>query len=372
MLSWCRAVILHGNIIGDSAGTKNKNIHTMSSEAKDDNKADPENIITVTLDDLSEDDRREVEREVEKEMVQRRKLMLAGYQKTRNGVIKKVPVSSSSDLFSAEVKNSTKEIDHLVDVSVVSKHGSDMESIITQAVANTFEEFKERLSKDLENNLVLQINNDFSKKKLMPFENSGFLNLSSNIYTPSASASVVQPYVPLNNDQCGRNNMSISANNFSSSVASPVFSTSVLQNCSNHDRSVGFNANVQQPSYQTVAYNTSPMLPVGTGIPYGPVPDSYFSGSLLQTSHAQIPLPEFPPRACNPSAPQTIQPNGSFKDQLASILREFGLEPKCKARAHQKPSPDYFDLTPYPHGFRIPDFVKFTGEDGRTTFEHIG
>ena len=48
----------------------------------------------------------------------------------------------------------------------------------------------------------------------MPFENSGFTNLSSNIYTPSASASVVQPYVPLNNDQCGRNNMSSSANNF--------------------------------------------------------------------------------------------------------------------------------------------------------------
>ena len=67
------------------------------------------------------------------------------------------------------------------------------------------------------------------------------------------------------------------------------------------------------------------MLPVDTGIPYGPVPDSYFSGSSLQTSHAQIP------------APQTIQPNGSFEDQLGSILREFGLEPKGKAPAHEKP-----------------------------------
>ena len=143
---------------------------------------------------------------------------------------------------------------------------------------------------------MLQINNDFSKKKLMPFENSGFPNLSSNIYTPSASASVVQPYVPLNNDQCGRNNTSSLANNFSSSVASPVFSTSVLQNCSNHDRSVGFNTNVQQPSYQTTTCNTTPLLPVSTGVPCRPVHDSYFSGSPLLASHAQISLPEIQPQ----------------------------------------------------------------------------
>ena len=55
-----------------------------------------------------------------------------------------------------------------------------------------------------------------------------------------------------------------------------------------------------------------------------------------------------------------------------SILSEFGLEPKGRTRANQKPYPDYFDSTPYPRGFRISDFVKFTGEDGRSTFEHIG
>jgi hypothetical protein len=38
----------------------------------------------------------------------------------------------------------------------------------------------------------------------------------------------------------------------------------------------------------------------------------------------------------------------------------------------KKPYPDYFDATPYPRGFKIPDFVKFTGDDGRSTFEHIG
>uniref|UniRef100_A0A8R7QP39 Retrotransposon gag domain-containing protein n=1 Tax=Triticum urartu TaxID=4572 RepID=A0A8R7QP39_TRIUA len=65
-------------------------------------------------------------------------------------------------------------------------------------------------------------------------------------------------------------------------------------------------------------------------------------------------------------------PTENFKDQLANILTEFGLEPKGRARAYQKPYPKYFDTTPYPRGLRIPDFVKFTGEDGRSTFEHVG
>ena len=60
-LSWCRVAILRGNTIGDSAGTKNKDIHMMSSEAKIGSRADPENIIAVTLDDLPKDDRRELE-----------------------------------------------------------------------------------------------------------------------------------------------------------------------------------------------------------------------------------------------------------------------------------------------------------------------
>ena len=217
--------------------------------------------------------------------------MLARYQKTRNGVVRKVPVSSFSDPFNTEVKNSTKEIDHLVDVSVASKYGSDMKNtahIITQAVVNRGEKYKEQLNKDLENNLLLQTNNDFSEKKLMPFNNSGFINLPSNISTPDASASVVQPYVTLIDDQCGRNYVTSSANNFVPSVAFPNISTSVPQNCNTNNRSAVLNPNLQQPSYHTVAYNTPPLLSVSTGVSYEPVPDQYFSDSPLQTSHAQI------------------------------------------------------------------------------------
>jgi hypothetical protein len=48
------------------------------------------------------------------------------------------------------------------------------------------------------------------------------------------------------------------------------------------------------------------------------------------------------------------------------------LEPKGRGRTYQKPYPEFFDTIPYPWGFRIPNFVKITGEDSNTTYEHIG
>jgi hypothetical protein len=34
--------------------------------------------------------------------------------------------------------------------------------------------------------------------------------------------------------------------------------------------------------------------------------------------------------------------------------------------------PDYYDQLPYPRGYRVPEFAKFSGEDGKTTLEHVG
>ena len=98
----------------------------------------------------------------------------------------------------------------------------------------------------------------------------------------------MQPHVPLNNNLDGRNYVGSSANNLVPNTTPPIVWTSVPQNHNNNNRSFGLNSNLQQPSYQTIAYSTPPLPPVGTGVPYGPVPDSYFSGSPLETSHAQI------------------------------------------------------------------------------------
>jgi hypothetical protein len=53
-------------------------------------------------------------------------------------------------------------------------------------------------------------------------------------------------------------------------------------------------------------------------------------------------------------------------------LREFGFAPKGRARAYQKPYPEYYDTIPYPRGFRMLDFAKFNGDDSKTMYEHIG
>jgi hypothetical protein len=60
-------------------------------------------------------------------------------------------------------------------------------------------------------------------------------------------------------------------------------------------------------------------------------------------------------------------------NQFSTILREsFSIEPKGQERAYQKPYPDYYDQLSYPRGYRVPEFSKFTGDNGKTTLEHVG
>jgi hypothetical protein len=39
---------------------------------------------------------------------------------------------------------------------------------------------------------------------------------------------------------------------------------------------------------------------------------------------------------------------------------------------YQKPYLEYFDVVPYHRGFQVPDFMEFTVDDARTTYEHVG
>ena len=56
--------------------------------------------------------------------------------------------------------------------------------------------------------------------------------------------------------------------------------------------------------------------------------------------------------------------------QIESKLNDLGLVSTIN-KVYKKPYPDYFDLIPYPVGWRVPDFIKFDGEGPRTTWEHI-
>jgi hypothetical protein len=53
-------------------------------------------------------------------------------------------------------------------------------------------------------------------------------------------------------------------------------------------------------------------------------------------------------------------------------LRGLGFSPKGHSRAYRKPYSKYFDTISYPRGFRVPDFMKFIGDDARTTYKHVG
>jgi hypothetical protein len=65
--------------------------------------------------------------------------------------------------------------------------------------------------------------------------------------------------------------------------------------------------------------------------------------------------------------------HNNLTNQLAIILHEsFGIGPKGRGRAYQKPYPDYYDQLPYPRDYRFPEFSKFNGDDGKTTLKHVG
>jgi hypothetical protein len=91
--------------------------------------------------------------------------------------------------------------------------------------------------------------------------------------------------------------------------------------------------------------------------------------TLPQFSFMLQPIYMMPARAT--AEPGTDPDN--ITNQLATISREsFGIEPKSRRCVYQKPYPDYYDHLPYPIGYRVPEFSKFSGEDGKITLEHVG
>ena len=60
-----------------------------------------------------------------------------------------------------------------------------------------------------------------------------------------------------------------------------------------------------------------------------------------------------------------------MREDLASIFKsKFDLD-MGRSQLYQRPYVDAFDLIPYPASWRVPDFVKFRGDDNRSTWEHI-
>jgi hypothetical protein len=288
----------------------------MSFDLKNGSDIDSDNIIPVELEDLTEELRLEMELALEEQ----RKAWLAGLQKTRNGVVKKVATQSvtpsASKPLDDEVTKSTEELVHLIDTSVASKYGNSMHAL-AKNMTDKFEEFKVQLSKEYGIGLPHHA----------PSSNQlGTQQIPNNFHVPDASTNAIQPYVATSNSHNGQNLVGSSANTFFPSVAHPTVTTSVPPN---HNRSGVLNPNLQQPYYQTVAYNDQPSY---TQFGANPQPSYNQFGNAssfpLQTSHTQVSLPENLSRVAIPSTPQINSTPPSMKDQLADILREYGLAPK--------------------------------------------
>ncbi len=121
-------------------------------------------------------------------------------------------------------------------------------------------------------------------------------------------------------------------------------------------------------------YYSSPVNTVSHAIPY--IPNAYndsnrgYSPDTRYGQYNNIAPQTQPIRPPNP--PPNQQGPYNMEDIISDIIKNrFGIETRNRAKVNQKPYPDYYDILPYPRDYKIPEFTKFSGEDSRTTCEHV-
>jgi hypothetical protein len=113
---------------------------------------DARNAINVAMEDLAEEDRRAIERELEEEMAERRRKKLACFQKMRDSIVKKADTTNASDTKVNSSSLSPEDLVQLVDVSVVSKYSADLTQfmdVVAEDKRNTLDAFKQDFNANL-------------------------------------------------------------------------------------------------------------------------------------------------------------------------------------------------------------------------------
>jgi hypothetical protein len=119
--------------------------------------------------------------------------------------------------------------------------------------------------------------------------------------------------------------------------------------------------------FNTIAH-TSPPIP-NVAPSYG-VPNDVF------TDLHRMQNPNYPPVSNLRIAAMQSQLDArselaQFKEEIANMMKnKLGVD-MGNSRLYQKPYSADFDYVAFPPGWRLPDFVKFSGDDNRTTWEHI-
>src|SRR5687767_10450 len=86
--------------------------------------------------------------------------------------------------------------------------------------------------------------------------------------------------------------------------------------------------------------------------------------------HSVIP----PPIHQHIPAPQPVihQQQVDWTARIAEVIQDqFGLKPKVQTYTYRTPYPPAYDLLPFPHRYKVPDFTKFSGMDDTSTVEHV-
>ena len=121
------------------------------------------------------------------------------------------------------------------------------------------------------------------------------------------------------------------------------------------------------PPHTLVAYNPE-VPPSGIGKAKMSVPDPTF-GYMWPNNQYVDPSPFKATHGAD------VLPSASLsklREEIADILKDkLGISLSNTPSSYRKPYHHRFDLPAYPTGFRTPEFVKFSGEDNRSTREHI-
>jgi hypothetical protein len=124
----------------------------------------------------------------------------------------------------------------------------------------------------------------------------------------------------------------------------------------------------------SIAQGVPIMVPFETGVGYGYAPNPQVNSRLLHHTSGSYTQPNMmQSNASTTPMPTTIQEViDMFNDNLAKQMKDdYGIEVKNKNLSYRKPYPSSFDSVPYPIGWRCPEFVKFDGDDSKTTWEHV-
>jgi hypothetical protein len=98
--------------------------------------------------------------------------------------------------------------------------------------------------------------------------------------------------------------------------------------------------------------------------------------SILSIGHGKKVGITTPDQMC-PHSPRSggLPPNTmeKIREEMAELFRDrLRVSVARVGQSYQKPYDHQFDTIPYPQGASIPEFSKFSGENGRSTHEHIG